>query len=339
MKWLECVPNFSEGRNPQVIQAIADAISSVKGVVLLHIDSGYDANRTVYTFAGEPDKVVEAAYKAILKANECIDMRLHQGEHPRMGACDVCPFVPLGEMTMQEAVEYSLHLGKQLGEAGIPVYLYEQSCRKSERRNLAYLRKGEYESIPEKLKHQEWLPDFGPTEMNERFGMMALGARNFLIAYNINLDSDDVGLAKKIASVVRESGHTNAKGEKVSGLLPSVKAIGWWMESYQCAQVSTNITDFTVTGVKKVFDTVRDVAGGFGNGVKGSELIGLIPERALLDAGEEISLSSDDKSVKIWNAIRYLGLDIEPEERVLEWVIQKKLDEETFETQKYRHSS
>jgi glutamate formiminotransferase / formiminotetrahydrofolate cyclodeaminase len=330
MKWLECVPNFSEGRNPQVIQAIADAIDSVEGVVLLHIDSGYDANRTVYTFAGEPDKVEEAAYKAILKASECIDMRLHQGEHPRMGACDVCPFVPLGEMAMQEAVEYSSRLGKKLGDAGIPVYLYEQSCRKPERRNLAYLRKGEYESIPEKLRHPEWLPDFGPAEMNQRFGMMALGARNFLIAYNINLDSIDVDIAKKIASIIRESGHTNAKGEKIPGLLPSVKAIGWWMESYQCAQVSTNITDFTVTGVKKVFDTVRDAAAVFGISVKGSELIGLIPERALLDAGEELSLSSDEKSVKIWKAIRYLGLNIEPEERILEWVIQKKLNEEPY---------
>lgn len=327
MRWLECVPNFSEGKNPEVIQAIADAISSVDGIVLLHIDAGYDANRTVYTFAGESEKVMEAAYRAVLKANECIDMRLHRGEHPRMGACDVCPLIPIGEMTMQEAVNCSLQLGERLGAAGIPVYMYEQSCRKPERKNLAYLRKGEYESIPEKLMHQEWFPDFGPTFMHERFGMMALGARNFLIAYNVNLDTKDVGLARKIASIVRESGYKNENGHKIPGLLPSLKAIGWWMESYQCAQVSTNITDFNITGVKEVFDAVKKTAERFGIGVKGSELIGLIPEKALLDAGEQISDSNDANSVKIWNAIHYLGLDIQPEERILEWVIRKKLEE------------
>lgn len=324
MKWVECVPNFSEGRNQYIIQAIAAAIQSVERVILLHVDSGWDANRTVYTFAGPPDAVAEAAFLSVTKAAALIDMRHHKGTHPRMGACDVCPLIPLGEMTMEETVHLSYSLGNRLGEAGIPVYLYENSAMLPQRRNLAFLRKGEYESIPKKLAECNWKPDFGPATFNERFGMMALGARKFLIAFNIHLNTRDVSIARVIASRIRESGYNDAKGIHHAGLLKSVKAIGWYMNEYQCAQVSTNITDFEVTGIKQVFDAISNTAESLGIAVSGSELIGLIPEKALTDAGKEILQEESTLQSMVYTALDYLLLDIQPEERILEWALKKR---------------
>lgn len=308
---LECVPNFSEGRDQSVIDEIAHAIKSVADVRLLHTDIGYDANRTVYTFAGKPDAVAEAAYRSIRKASEIIDMRYHHGEHPRMGACDVCPLIPIRNLRMEEAIVLSKELGKRVGELGIPVYLYEYSATRRERKNLAYLRKGEYENIAEKIKSQDWKPDYGPQEFNPTFGMMALGARKFLIAYNVNLKTKDEDIAKKIAARIRESGTGKEKG-----LLPSVKAIGWFMKEFHRAQVSCNIIDFEVTSVKKLFDTVRNLAREYGTDTHGSELIGMIPEKALT-AG----FSSAEE------AIHHLGLNMlehfDTDQRILERVLFK----------------
>ncbi|MFN8237652.1 MAG: glutamate formimidoyltransferase [Chitinophagales bacterium] len=277
---IECVPNFSEGRNQATIDAIAAAIKKNAAVKLMHVDVGYDANRTVYTFAGKPAALLEAAYQAIKTAYELIDMRKQKGEHPRMGACDVCPLIPLQNISMDEVVELSKQLGKRIGEAGIPVYLYEYSAATEERKNLAYLRKGEYESIEEKIKLPQWKPDFGPSIFNEEFGMMALGARNFLIAYNVNLKSKDLSIAKKIAQDIRTIRSKN-DGSYESNLLQHVKAIGWWMEEFQCTQISTNITDITASPLIEVFDCIRKIAGNYNVEVNGSELIGLVPERAL----------------------------------------------------------
>lgn len=310
MKLVECIPNFSEGKDPEVIQAIANAVKSVPNVWLLHVDPGFDAHRTVYTFVGEISAIEEAAYRAVKVASEKIDMRIHHGEHPRMGACDVCPFVPLGDTSLEEVVQLTHRLGKRLGEDGIPVYMYERSATRPERQNLAYLRKGEYEALPEKLKDLSWKPDYGPNEVNERFGAMVLGARPFLIAYNVNLESRDVIIAKKIAAAIRESGQP--------GILKGVKAIGWWMEEYQCAQVSTNIVDITQSDVKLVFDTVRDEAAKYGVEVKTSELIGLIPESVILSVGAQIIPGEKDKQILSRSAFDYLGLKFLSDDRILE---------------------
>jgi glutamate formiminotransferase/formiminotetrahydrofolate cyclodeaminase len=325
MKWVECVPNFSEGRNQYIIQAIADAIQSVEEVLLLHIDSSRDANRSVYTFVGPPEAVAEAAYRSIIKALALIDMRQQKGAHPRMGACDVCPLIPMGEFTMEETIALSKSLGKRLGDAGIPVYLYEYSALAPERRNLAFLRKGEYESIPQKLQNERWKPDYGPQTFHERFGMMALGARKFLIAYNINLQTEDVSIAGFVASRIRESGYLDAQGILRAGLLKSVKAIGWYLHEYRCAQVSTNITDFEVSGIKEVYDAVCKVAESMGVSVSGSELVGLIPLKALTDAGKKLLPDEESTDRLIYSALDYLQLEIVPEERILEWAIRKKM--------------
>jgi glutamate formiminotransferase len=321
MKWLECVPNFSEGRDPSIIDAIANAICSVDGVRLLHVDPGYDANRTVYTLAGEPAVVEEAAFRAIVKAYELIDMRQHQGAHPRIGACDVCPIIPLGDSTVAEADEVVQRLGARLGERGIPGYFYEHSARIPERKNLAQIRKGEYEGLEAKLQSPLWQPDFGPTDFQARFGAMVLGARNFLVAYNINLGTTDVGIAKHIAARLRESGYKDDQGRQIPGLLKGVKAIGWWMDAYGCAQVSTNIVDIDAVSIRAVYDTVDALAHKLGCAAKGSELIGLIPEKVLLQAGQALLPSGSDKHQILQAAIEYLGLNIRPEERVLEYLL------------------
>jgi len=321
MKWLECVPNFSEGRDPSIIDAIATAIRSVDSVRLLHVDPGYDAHRTVYTFAGEPGAVEEAAFLAVMKASELIDMRQHHGAHPRLGACDVCPIIPLGESTMSDAVAVAQRLGKRLGEQGIPVFMYEHSAQAAERKNLAQIRKGEYEGLSNKLQSTDWHPDFGPKDFQARFGAMVLGARDFLVAYNVNLDTKDVGIAKHIAARLRESGFKDVQGRQVPGLLKGVKAIGWWMEAYGCAQVSTNIVDIESVSIRTVYDTVDALAKEQGCRAKGSELIGLIPEKVLLQAGQSLSPDSSDKGQLLQAAIDYLGLDIRPEERVLEYLL------------------
>ncbi|MCB9034801.1 MAG: glutamate formimidoyltransferase [Chitinophagales bacterium] len=278
---IECVPNFSEGRNQSTIDAIANAIITTKNIKLLHIDIGFDANRTVYSFVGTPNAVLEACLKAIQVAYELIDMSTHHGTHPRMGACDVCPLIPLQNITMQEVVVLSRQLGKRLGDIEIPVYLYEKSATNIERQNLAFLRKGEYEAIKNKLQNSHWLPDFGPTTFNKKFGMMALGARDFLIAYNINLNTKDISIAQSIAKQIRDTraGKINAEW---TPMLQHVKAIGWYIDEYDCCQVSTNITNFKKTPVCLVYNIVKSIAEKeFSITTNGSELIGLIPKAAL----------------------------------------------------------
>ncbi|MCP4122242.1 MAG: glutamate formimidoyltransferase [Bacteroidetes bacterium] len=296
---VECVPNFSEGRNHAVIDRIKSSIESVNHVRILHTDIGYDANRTVITMAGHPDAIVEAAFHAMATASNEIDMRQHQGEHPRMGATDVCPLIPLRNISMKAVIELSLKLGEQVGrELGIPVYLYEQSARSKKRMNLSDLRKGEYESIPDKIGKQEWHPDFGPTDFNEHSGMTAIGARPILIAYNVNLHTKDVHLAKLIARRIRESGYLE-NGVRIKGKLEGVKAIGWYMDSYGCAQVSTNITNIEKTGIEVVYESVKEEASRLGIKVTGSELIGLIPQDILVNAGLFYSSTTFHNSTKI----------------------------------------
>lgn len=308
---IECVPNFSEGKNQQTIDAIANAIKSIADVKLLHIDIGYDANRTVYTFAGKPTAVIEAAYQAIKVANELIDMRTHKGEHPRMGACDVCPLIPIQNITINQVIDLSKKLGERVGKLGIPVYLYEHSATSIERKNLAYLRKGEYESIAEKIKLDEWNPDFGEQKSNSTFGMMALGARNFLIAYNINLETKDEKIAKAIAKKIRIIREQN-DDSYLSNLFQHVKAIGWFMEEFNCAQVSTNITDIKKSPIVEVFTVINNMANEFDTEVNGSELIGLIPKASL-----------QHDTMNIDKIIEYLGLNsvksFTKEENILEY--------------------
>jgi len=309
---VECVPNFSEGRDNTVIDRIKSSIESVNHVRILHTDIGFDANRTVITMAGHPDAIVEAAFNAIATASNEIDMRQHQGEHPRMGAIDVCPLIPLRNISMEAVIELSLHLGERVGrELEIPVFLYEDSASCKERRNLSYLRKGEYESIPDKIGKKEWHPDFGPTNFNEQSGMTAIGARPILIAYNVNLHSKDVQLAKEIAGRIRESGYWK-NGIRIKGKLEGVKAIGWYMDSYGCAQVSTNITDIEKTGIEMVYESVKEEASRLGTKVSGSELIGLIPQDILVNAGRfygSTTFHDNDESNLIKLAVSQLGLD------------------------------
>jgi len=299
MKLMECVPNFSEGRDQKVLDSIAEAIRSIKKVSLLDVDPGADTNRTVFTMVGEPEYVVEAAFQAIRRAAELIDMSKHKGAHPRMGATDVCPFIPVSEMTMAECVEYSKILAKRVGnELGIPVYLYGYSASKPEWSNLANIRQGEYEAIPTKMKDPQWKPDFGPQEFNSKSGTTAIGAREFLIAYNINLNTRDKEKAHDIALTIREAGRPtkdeNGKiikdkdGNKLKseGLFRECKAIGWFIDQYDRAQISMNLTNYNVTPPHIVLEKVRELAAEKGLVVTGSELVGLIPKTALLEAGK-----------------------------------------------------
>lgn len=294
---IECVPNFSEGKNTAIIHTIAHSIQAIEGVKLMNIDIGVDANRTVFSFAGKPQAVLKAAYNAIKTAGKLIDMRQHHGAHPRMGACDVCPIIPLQHITMDEVVELSKQLGKQLGESGIPVYLYEYSATTNERKNLANIRKGEYESIETKIQLPEWKPDFGPQQFHPTFGMMALGARKFLIAYNINLKTKDEQVAKEIAQQIRNI-RNRKDGSYLSNLFQHVKAIGWYMEAFNCVQVSTNITDIEKSPIIDVFTEIKKIAKNIGVATNGSELIGLIPAKAL-----------QHPVMSIEEAINYLGLN------------------------------
>ena len=297
-KIVECVPNFSEGRNKAVIDAIADAIRQTEGVMLLDVDPGAATNRTVMTFVGEPDAVVEAAFQAIKKAAELIDMRKHKGEHPRIGATDVCPFVPVSGVTMQDCVELAHRLGKRVGEElGIPVYLYEEAATRPERRNLADIRKGEYEGLADKLKDPDWAPDYGPAEFNPKSGATVIGAREFLIAYNVNLNTRDRKLAQEIALNIREMGRAKRDDQgkiirdeegnivRVPGKLKAVKAVGWYIDEYACAQVSMNLVNWKVTPPHVAFDEICKEADKLGLRVTGSELVGLIPLQPMLEAG------------------------------------------------------
>ncbi len=329
-KILECVPNFSEGRNSNVIAKISSAIDSVEGVKLLHVDAGESANRTVISFAGKPDAVIQAAFLAIKLAAELIDMSSQSGTHPRLGATDVCPLIPITGVTMEEVVAYSIELAKRVGdELQIPVYLYEYSQQVAKRKNLARIREGEYEGMFQKIKLPEWKPDFGPEQLSIGAGATVIGARKYLIAYNINLNTKSVKLANEIAKKVRESGYVN-NGQRHKGKLKHVKAIGWFNHELDCAQVSMNVIDFQKTPIYQVYEEVKACAQYLGVDVNGSELIGLIPLEALLKAGEYYFLKQNDKifvlEAEIINvAVKNLGLsnlsNFDAKKRVIEFVL------------------
>jgi glutamate formiminotransferase/formiminotetrahydrofolate cyclodeaminase len=341
---IECVPNFSEGRNPEVIRRITDRIASVDGATLLHVDPGKATNRTVVTIAGAPDAVVEAAFRAIAEAAELIDMRQHAGEHPRMGATDVCPLIPISGITMEETAEFARRLAERVGrELQIPVYLYEAAQPDPAKKNLAVIRAGEYEGLARKMADPAWKPDYGPATFRPRSGATVIGARDFLVAYNVNLNTTSTRRANAIAFDVREAGRpkreghpltgkvvTDAAGHPVTepGTLKAVKAIGWFIEEYGIAQVSMNLTDLRVTPLHVAFDEVCRAAEARGLRVTGSELVGLVPLSALLEAGrhflrkQQRSLGvSEPELVRL--AIVSLGLDelapFKPEERIIEY--------------------
>ena len=323
---VECIPNVSEGRDIEVIDVLSDTVVGIKGVELLHRDVGYDANRTVFTFVGTSDSVIEAAYQLIKKAHELIDMRQHKGNHPRIGAVDVCPFVVINGIKETDLInkvnEMSLRLS---GELNIPIFLYEKSAVQKNRKLLADIRKGEYEELAKKLQQEEWQPDFGSRDFNARFGALVMGVRDFLIAYNINIKGKDLPTVKKIAAQIRERGNF-VLNKKFPSRLKGVRAIGWQVEKFDCLQVSTNITDFELTGIHEVFEAVKTLAESQGKEAAGSELIGLIPQQALIDSGTfymEKKESSDLKLMRL--AVKKLGLDtFQPfnlDERVLELLV------------------
>lgn len=298
MRLVECVPNFSEGRDEKVINAIADAIRGVQGVSLLDVDPGFSTNRTVVTFVGSPEVIVEGAFQAIKTAQGLIDMRRHKGEHPRMGATDVCPFVPVSGVTMDDCVKLAEQLGERVGkELGIPVYLYAEAARTDDRKSLADIRKGEYEALPEKMKDKSFKPDFGPSEFNAQSGATVIGARQFLIAYNVNLNTRSKKLANDIALTIREAGKAKRDEQgnivkdkegvsvKVPGTLKSVRAVGWYVDEYKRAQISINLIDYSVCSLHEAFDEAERVANEMGLRVTGSEIVGLVPLAPMLEAG------------------------------------------------------
>lgn len=343
---VECVPNFSEGRDPAVIKQITDQVESVEGVKLLDVDPGAATNRTVVTFVGEPEPVCEAAFRAAKKAAELIDMRKHKGEHPRMGATDVCPLVPIADITMDACVEYARKLGRRIGEElGISVFCYEYAATSEQRRNLADIRAGEYEGMAEKIVTPQWKPDFGPAKLNAKAGVTAVGARDFLVAYNVNLNTTSVRRAHDVILDIREKGRVKRIGDpetgeivrdaegnmvKVPGTLKCVKGIGWFIEEYGIAQISMNLTNISVTPVHVAFEACRENAASKGLRVTGSELVGLIPLKAVLDAGRfylkkqrRSTGVSDAELIKI--AIKSMGLDeltpFNPQEKIIEYAI------------------
>jgi glutamate formiminotransferase/formiminotetrahydrofolate cyclodeaminase len=346
---IECVPNFSEGSNMAIIKQITDQIEMVEGVRLLDVDPGKATNRTVVTFVGTPEEVIEAAFQAVKKASEIIDMRTHKGEHPRFGATDVCPLIPIAGITMDEVVVYARKLAERIGnEIGIPVYCYENAAFTAERRNLANNRSGEYEGLHKKLSDPHWKPDFGPAEFNEKValtGATAVGARDFLVAYNVNLNTTSVRRANAVAFDIREKGRPvreghpvtgkilkDAAGEPVykAGSLKACKAIGWFIEEYGIAQVSINLTNISVTPVHVAFEEACLKAQERGMRVTGSELVGLTPLKALTDAGkyflrkQQRSVGvSEEELVKI--AVKSLGLDdlkpFNPREKIIEYLL------------------
>ncbi|MDO3640626.1 glutamate formimidoyltransferase [Mucilaginibacter sp. L3T2-6] len=349
MQLIECVPNFSEGVNLDIIKQITDEVESVEGVRLLNVDPGKATNRTVVTFVGEPAPVIDAAFLAIKKAGELIDMSKHKGEHPRMGATDVCPLIPIANISMEETAEYAKRLAKRVGEdLGIPAYLYEYAQTDKKRSNLSVIRAGEYEGFFKKIKLPEWKPDFGPQEFDARRGGTVIGARDFLIAYNVNLNTTSTRRANSIAFDVREAGRVmregdpingkiitdeNGKPKSIPGSLKSVKAIGWYIEEYGIAQISMNLTNIEITPLHVAFDEVCKKAAERGMRVTGSELVGLVPLKAMLDAGKYFLLKqqrsvgvSEKELVKI--AIKSMGLSelspFVPEERIIEYLLKDK---------------
>jgi len=335
MRVVECVPNISEGRRPGIYEAVAQAAASVPGVRLLNVDPGKETNRTVITFVGEPEAVVEGAFQLIVKARELIDMREHTGAHSRQGAVDVVPFVPVSGVTMEECIELARQLGKRVGEElRLPVYLYEFAATRPERRSLADIRVGEYEALPEKLGKPEWAPDYGPAELVPSFGAVTIGARKFLVAYNVNLNVTDKRWANRVAFDVREKGRMvpGPDGKKVQkpGLLRAVRGVGWYIPEYGCAQVSMNLIDLDVTPVHTAFDACDERARARGMRVTGSELVGLVPRQAILDAGvhylERMGRSPGvPENDVVHAAVRTLGLEevgeFDPGERVIEYIL------------------
>lgn len=361
---IECVPNFSEGRNPVIIKQIEQAIESVESVKLIDTDPGSATNRTVITFVGTPAEVCEAAFRAAQKAIELIDMRSHKGAHPRFGAMDVCPLIPVSNITMEEVADFARKLGQRLAtELRIPVYCYEFAAFEDKRRNLANCRQGEYEALPQRIGTEEWKPDFGPQQWNEqiaRTGATAVGARNFLIAYNVNLNTTSVRRANAVAFDVRERGRVKREGDPITGkivknvqgetvyepgLLKAVKGIGWYIEEYGMAQISMNLTDLSVTPLHQAFDTVCERATARGLRVTGSELVGVVPLKAMLDAGKYFLKKqqrstglAEDEIIKI--AVQSMGLNelypFDPQKKIIEFILeadsgQKKLTHLTLE--------
>lgn len=339
MQLIECVPNFSEGNDLNIIKQITDEIEKVEGVRLLNVDPGKATNRTVVTLVGEPGPVTEAAFRAIKKAGELIDMSKHKGEHPRMGATDVCPLIPIANISMEETAMHAQQLAKRVGEAlHIPVYLYEAAQPDTSRNNLSVIRAGEYEGFFKKIKEPQWKPDFGPAEFDAKRGGTVIGARDFLVAYNINLNTTSTRRANAIAFDVREAGRMVEKeGKKVNqpGTLKAVKAIGWYIEEYGVAQISMNLTNINTTPVHVAFDEVCKSATSRGIRVTGSELVGLIPLKALTDAGKYFLQKqqrstgvSEKELIKI--AIKSMGLDelgpFKPEERIIEYMLANPAD-------------
>jgi glutamate formiminotransferase/formiminotetrahydrofolate cyclodeaminase len=349
---IECVPNFSEGRNPAIIKQITDTIETIPGVRLLNVDPGKATNRTVVTFVGSPAAVIEAAFLAIKKAGEVIDMRQHQGEHPRMGATDVCPLIPIAGITMEETATWAQRLAEKVGnELQLPVYCYEAAQPNKSRSNLSVIRAGEYEGFFKKITAPEWKPDFGPAEFDARRGATVIGARDFLVAYNVNLNTTSTRRANSIAFDVREAGRVQREGDPITGkivkdaqgkpvsipgALKFVKAIGWYIEEYGIAQISMNLTNIAVTPVHVAFDAVCRSAADRGLRVTGSELVGLIPLKAMLDAGkyflekQQRSAGVSEKEL-IRIAILSMGLDelgpFIPEERIIEYQLRNPTDE------------
>jgi glutamate formiminotransferase/formiminotetrahydrofolate cyclodeaminase len=343
---LECVPNFSEGRNADVMKLITDQIQSVEGVKLLNVDPGKATNRTVVTFVGDPESIVEAAFQAVKVASQVIDMSKHKGEHPRFGATDVCPLVPVAGISMEEVVVYARKLAERIGnELQIPVYCYEKAAFKKERRNLADVRSGEYEGLKEKLTNKEWKPDFGPAKFNPKTGAIAVGARNFLVAYNVNLNTTSTRRANAIAYDIREKGRAKRKGNPLTGQilkddegkplyepgsLKSVRAIGWYIKEYGIAQISINLTDITITPIHIAFEEACKRAEERGIRVTGSELVGMVPLNAMLEAGryflkkqQRSAGVSDRELIKI--AVKSLGLndlyEFKPQKKIIEYML------------------
>jgi glutamate formiminotransferase/formiminotetrahydrofolate cyclodeaminase len=326
---IECVPNFSEGKNRATIEAIVEAIKSVEGVQLLHVDVGAAANRTVVTFVGAPEAVVEGAFRGIEKASMLIDMQQHKGTHPRIGATDVCPLVPIHNISLEEVAVWAKILGQRVAAAlNIPVFLYEAAATAPHRKNLAAIRKGAYEGLRDKMAQLQWKPDFGDA-FNAKSGATVIGARPFLIAYNVNLNTTSVEIAREIAAEIRTSGQI-INGIQVLGQLKCLKAIGWYIEEYGKAQVSMNLTDFSITGMHHAFEACKASAEAKSVSITGSELIGLVPLAALLDAGKFYASShSYTESECIAWAIHHLGLNelapFSAKERVIEYLITKEL--------------
>ena len=349
---IECVPNFSEGRDMGIIKQITDAIESAEGVRLLDVDPGKATNRTVVTFVGEPEAVIEGAFRGMQKAAELIDMSKHTGEHPRMGATDVCPLVPISGISMEETAAYAVKLAKRVGETlNIPAYLYEYAQPNKKRSNLSIIRAGEYEGFFDKIKLPEWKPDFGPAEFPAHAGATVIGARDFLIAYNVNLNSKSTRIANRIAFDVREAGRvvregnpytgkikTDENGEpvRIPGKLKHVKAIGWYIEEYEMAQISINLTQYKETPLHTVFEECRKSADERGARVTGSELVGLIPLEPMLQAGryflEKQGLSTGvSEEHLIWSAVKSMGLDelgpFDPQKKIIEYLLKNEADE------------